>query len=116
MMDILSITGPIYFIIALGFTATRLGRFAKADMEVFGKFVVNFALPALLFKSLSQRPIGEILNSTYLLAYVTGTLSVIGCGYFWSRRLAKLDSTTSTIYAMGMSCSNSALSAIQSFC
>ena len=108
MIDILSITGPIYIIIALGFTATRLGRFTKADMEVFGKFVVNFALPALLFKSLSQRPIGEILNSTYLLAYVTGTLGVVGCGYFWSRRLAKLNSTTSTIYVMGMSCSNSA--------
>jgi hypothetical protein len=108
MLDILSITGPIYIIIALGFAATRLGRFAKADMGVIGKFVVNFALPALLFKSLSQRPIGEILNSSYLLAYVTGTLCVIGSGYFWSRRLARLDSTTSTIYIMGMSCSNSA--------
>lgn len=108
MLAILSITGPIYIIIALGFAATRLGLFTKADMGVIGKFVVNFALPALLFKSLSQRPIGEILNSSYLLAYVTGTLIVIGCGYLWSRGLAKLDSTTSTMYAMGMSCSNSA--------
>jgi predicted permease len=108
MLAILSITGPIYMIIALGFAATRLGLFAKADMGVIGKFVVNFALPALLFKSLSQRPIGEILNSGYLLAYLTGTLGVIGTGYLWSRRLTGRDSTTSIIYAMGMSCSNSA--------
>jgi len=108
MLAILSITGPIYIIIALGFVATRLGLFTKADMGVIGKFVVNFALPALLFKSLSQRPIGEILNSSYLLAYIVGTLAVIGSGYFWSRRLGGRDSTTSTIYAMGMSCSNSA--------
>ena len=108
MLDILSITVPIYIIIALGFAATRLGRFTKADMGVLGKFVVNFALPALLFKSLSQRPIGEILNSSYMLAYLTGTLVVVGSGYFWSRRLAGRDSMTSTIYAMGMSCSNSA--------
>jgi malonate transporter len=107
MIDILSITGPIYFIIALGFAATRLGRFNKADMGVLGKFVINFALPALLFNSLAQRPIGEILNGSYLLAYLTGTLFVIGIGYFWSRRFARLDSTTSAFYAMGMSCSNS---------
>jgi predicted permease len=108
MLDILSITGPIYIIIAIGFATTRLGRFTKADMGVLGKFIVNFALPALLFKSLSQRPIGEILNSSYLLSYLTGTLGVVGIGYFWSRRLGGRDSTTSIIYAMGMSCSNSA--------
>jgi malonate transporter and related proteins len=108
MLEILSITGPIYIIIALGFAATRLGRFTKADMGVLGKFVVNFALPALLFKSLSQRPAGEILDSSYLLAYATGTLVLIGSGYFWSRRWAGQDATTSTIYVMGMSCSNSA--------
>jgi predicted permease len=108
MLDFLSITGPIYIIIALGFAATRLGRFTKADMGVLGKFIVNFALPALLFKSLSQRPIGEILNSSYLLSYLLGTLAVIGIGYFWSRRLAGRDATTSIVYAMGMSCSNSA--------
>ena len=107
MIDILSITGPIYIIIGLGFTATRLGRFTRPDMGVLGKFVVNFALPALLFNSLAQRPIGEILNGSYLLVYLTGTLFVVGIGYFWSRRFAGLDSTTSTFYAMGMSCSNS---------
>ena len=107
MIDILSITGPIYFIIALGFAATRLGRFNKADMGILGKFVVNFALPALLFNSLAQRPIGEILNGSYMLAYLTGTLSIVGIGYFWSRRFGGLDPTTSTFYAMGMSCSNS---------
>ena len=107
MIDILAITGPIYIIIALGFAATRLGLFAKAEMGILGKFVVNFALPALLFKSLSQRQVGEILNSSYLLAYLTGSLAVVGIGYFWSRRFAGLDSTTSTFYAMGMSCSNS---------
>jgi len=107
VIDILAITGPIYIIIALGFAATRLGLFAKAEMGILGKFVVNFALPALLFKSLSQRQVGEILNSSYLLAYLTGSLAVVGIGYFWSRRFAGLDSTTSTFYAMGMSCSNS---------
>ena len=44
MLQILAITSPIYFIIALGFVATRFGLFVRADMRVFGKFVLNLAL------------------------------------------------------------------------
>lgn len=107
MLDILAITSPIYCVIALGFALTRGGLFAKADMRVFGKFVLNLALPALVFKALSQRQFGEIFNPTYLLAYALGALLVIGLGYGWSRRMAGHSATTSTFYAMGMSCSNS---------
>ena len=77
MLDILAITGPIYLTIVLGFVATGLGRFAKADMRVFGRFVINLALPALLFNALAQRQIGEILNASYVLAYLAGTLIVL---------------------------------------
>ncbi len=107
MLDILAITVPIYITIALGFVTTRVGVFAMADMRVFGKFVLNLALPALLFSALSQRQIGEILNGSYLFAYLTGSLAMLGLGYFWCRRLADLSPTASTFYVMGMTCSNS---------
>ena len=45
MPDVLAITGPIFLAGLLGFATTRAGLFAKADMRVFGKFVVNIALP-----------------------------------------------------------------------
>ena len=80
MLDVLAITSPIYIIIALGFLMTRSGVFSKADMRIFGKFVLNLALPALLFRSLSQRQIGDVLNLSYLLAYLTGSLLVISSG------------------------------------
>src|SRR5512137_2411830 len=107
MLDVLAITGPIYIAMLLGFVTTRFGLFAKADTRVFGKFVVNLALPALLFNALSQRRLGEILNATYLVAYLAGSLAVLGLGYFWSRRIARLGPTASTLRAMGMTCSNS---------
>mgnify|MGYP006156831297 CR=1 FL=1 len=47
-LTILSITGPIYLAVLIGYACTRLGLFAKADMRLFGKFVINLALPALL--------------------------------------------------------------------
>ena len=57
MLDILAITSPIYIIILLGYLFTYFGVFAKVEMRVFGKFVLNLALPALLFKTLAQRSI-----------------------------------------------------------
>lgn len=107
MLDILAITGPIYITIALGFLTTRLGLFARADMRVFGKFVVNLALPAMLFNALAQRQIGEILNGRYVLAYLAGSLATLGLGFWWSRRALGRSPVTSIFYAMGMSCSNS---------
>lgn len=107
MLDILSITGPIYIAIALGFLMTRIGIFTKENMQIFGKFAIYLALPALLFKTLSQRPLNEIINIGYLAAYLAGTMTIIGLGYLLCRRLAGLSPIKSTIYVMGMSCSNS---------
>ena len=107
MLDILSITGPIYIVIFFGFLATRLGLFAKSDMQVLGRFVINFALPALLFNSLSQRSISEIFNPGYLIAYLIGSLVIMALGYLGSISVAKQSRTVATFNAMGMSCSNS---------
>ena len=68
MLNILTITGPIYLSIALGFAATRRGMFSKLDGQVLGRFVLNFALPAMLFNTLSQRNFAEVLNPNYLIA------------------------------------------------
>lgn len=107
MLDILAITSPIYIIIFLGYLFTRVGVFAKIEMRVFGKFVLNLALPALLFKTLAQRQLGEIINVSYLLAYLLGSLLVIALGFLWARRVNGLDATASTFQAMGMACANS---------
>ena len=58
MLQTFAITGPIYVVIALGFAAGHL-VFSKPDMRVLGTYVVRFALPALVFTALSQRPVGE---------------------------------------------------------
>jgi hypothetical protein len=83
MLDILGITGPIYITILFGYLATRKGLFARADMQVFGKFVINLALPAMLFNALAQRRLGEIINLSYMLAYAVGSLAVIGLALWW---------------------------------
>lgn len=107
MLAIVSITGPIYLAIALGYVCTRAGLFARADMRVLGKFVLYVALPALLFNALSKRNVREIVEWRYLAVYALGSLATIGLGLLWARCLARRDATASVYDAMGMSCPNS---------
>lgn len=107
MLDILAITGPIYVAILLGFATVRRGWFSAADMRAFGKFVLHLALPAMLFNALVRRPIAEILVPGYVLAYLAGSLVVVGAGMFWRRRLCGEPPATAVVKVMGMVCSNS---------
>lgn len=107
MLDVLAITGPIYLVIAIGYIATRLGLFARADMRVFGRYVIFIALPALLFNALSQRSVAEVLNPVFVTAYAGGALVAMAAGIFWALRVAGKPLSASAIVGMGMSCPNS---------
>lgn len=107
MPDILAITVPIYLVAAIGWLCTRAGLFQRADMRVFGKYVVNLALPALLFNALSQRSISEVLNPVFIAAYAIGSVAANLLGLFWARRVASQPLSKAAIVGMGMSCPNS---------
>jgi len=107
VLSVLSITGPIYIVIGIGFFAGRAGVFSAPDMRVLGKFVVKFALPALLFTALSQRPIADILNGRYLAAYAGGSLALYFAALGVARYLQRRSMAQSALIAVGMSFSNS---------
>ncbi|PKO55719.1 MAG: permease, partial [Betaproteobacteria bacterium HGW-Betaproteobacteria-21] len=101
-------TSPIFILIGLGYCAVRVAFFSRADMRVLGTFVINFALPAMLFKALSQRSFGEVMNSGYLLAYALGSLFAMSVAIVIALKWRKRDFQSSVIVGMGASLSNSA--------
>jgi malonate transporter and related proteins len=107
MLDILSITGPIYLCIAAGYASVRWNLFSKADMRVFGRFVIQIALPALLFNALASRRLGEVVHTGYLLAFTVGSLTLILASLWFARSVQHKSLTESAYVAMGMTCSNS---------
>ncbi|MBP8265536.1 MAG: AEC family transporter, partial [Zoogloea sp.] len=108
MLTILGITGPIFIIIAIGFAAVRLGLLARTDMRVLGVFVINISLPALLFKALSQRALGELVSADLLIVYTLGSLLVAGLALGYVCLVQKRDLQSGALLALGMSASNSA--------
>ena len=107
MLNILTITGPIYLVIALGFAATRRGLFSKLDGQVLGRFVLHFALPAMLFNTLTQRDFAEVMNPRYLIAYGVGSVFSFAVGFGLWRVWRKKSLTQSSLVAMGVSSANS---------
>lgn len=108
MSTILNVIFPIYGAIAIGYAIVRIGWFSGADLRVFGRFVLNVALPALLFKAVATRPIGEILHPGYLVAFLLGSLLVIALTYAWFT-LTGTDKARRAVAVMGSSCPNSGL-------
>lgn len=107
MLAVLAITLPIYLVMAVGWLATRGGLFARTELRVFGKYVINIALPALLFNALSSRSVAEVVNPVFIAAYAGGSLIAILGGFLWARRIARKPVAESAIVGMGMGCPNS---------
>jgi len=106
VLDILTITAPIFLLIGLGFLSVHSGLLAREQIRAIGSFVIHFALPALLIHSLATRSIEEILNAGYLLAYGLASLAAFAVGFALSRwRRDSLAGAAMT--GLGMSASNS---------
>ena len=77
MLAILSITFPLYAAIALGYVMVRWGPFQPQNMPVFGGYVLNVALPALLFNAVATRDVSDLFNLTYMAVFLAGSLATI---------------------------------------
>lgn len=66
MIEILSVVGVVFVKIAVGFFAVRGGLFNPSDMAALGKFVVPFALPALVIRAVTSQRLSEVIEIGYL--------------------------------------------------
>ena len=81
MTDLVSITAPIFLLIALGFFAVRL-RFVDAELiRGLGAFVLNFAMPALILHAFLGQDFREAADARFIVAY--GGASLVLFGLLW---------------------------------
>ncbi|MDX1466729.1 MAG: AEC family transporter [Halomonas sp.] len=107
MLEILAITLPIFLLIGTGFTAARTGLLSRDNMQGVGTFVMYLALPSLIIRALTDYPLAEVFNPTYLLAYGLGSLAAFLLGLALSVGLRGKRLDAGAIHALGMSASNS---------
>ncbi|MCJ8299530.1 MAG: AEC family transporter [Pseudomonadales bacterium] len=107
LMSILATLAPIFILICIGYCATKYGIIPREGIKYLGMFVINIALPCMLFKALTARSIAETFNPDYLFVYALGSLLTLLLGIFLGRVLRHKSLSVSTILAMGSSFSNS---------
>ncbi len=106
MLDVLSLMFPILFLIGLGFAAVRTGYASAAQIDGLAGFVVNFALPAIIFSTFTGQHLGETLNVAYLGAYAGGSLAAFAAVFLAMRYAMGRPLTTAAIGALGGTGSN----------
>lgn len=106
MLSVLNITFPIFALIALGYGMTRRKWFDPREMPTLGHFTVNVALPALILHAMVSRPLGEVINIGYLLAYALATILTMALAgiALW---VAGFRPRRRAIGMLGVCCSNS---------
>lgn len=108
MLHILTITGPIYLLVAVGYAAVRFGVMQKSDSRVLGRFVLMFGMPALLFTALTQRHANAGIDWNYVLIYAAGGLLTMACVVGYARRIKGASVAQGGVLGMTVGASNSA--------
>ncbi|MEJ1992558.1 MAG: AEC family transporter [Maritimibacter sp.] len=105
MLMVFSITFPIFAMVVLGYVLVAMGGLKPGDMRVFGRYVMNIALPVLVFQSVASRPAAEVFQPGYMGAYLIGGLITIALGFVWFSFAT--DPGRRGIAVMGTTCPNS---------
>ena len=106
MIAVLGITLPLFAAVLLGYFCVRGGIFKPTDMRLFGSFVLNVALPALLFLAVATRDARDVFNITYMAVFATGALLTIAASFI-ILSLLKTSPSRRAVAVMGTSCPNS---------
>lgn len=104
--QVFNITGPVFLIIAIGYLSVRMGIVPRNASQALSAFVINFALPALLFKAISEKPVADMFDANYLIGYGVGSLLAFFILFSISKKLRQKTTSHSAIFAMGGSFSN----------
>lgn len=76
MLSVFFQTLPFFLIIGLGYGAGRTGFFPEAATAWLTRFIFYFALSAMLFRFSANLTLAEVLDWTFVLAYLSATSAV----------------------------------------
>ncbi len=107
MLDLLSLTLPIFLLIGLGFAAKRLDLVTREQIGGIATFVLYFALPSLILHALASQDLRSDFEWGYLFAYGLGSGAVFLLEIVALRVVLKRPLERAGLAALGSSTSNS---------
>ena len=105
----LALASPLFALVALGFGLMRWGGWPKSVSEAMTRYVFAVALPAMLFRLMSDFSKLPAVDARLLIAFFGSCLIVFGIGRLLAWRLFRLDGVAQSVFALGGIFSNNVL-------
>jgi malonate transporter and related proteins len=78
MLAVLEVTAPVFALIFAGFLAPKLKILPENGVAGINAFVFYFALPAMLFRVITQQPLASFNSPRFIAAYTLTGLIIFG--------------------------------------
>ena len=109
ILPFVALTAPLFVLIALGFAIARSGRWSAASTDALTRFVFAVAVPALLFRLMSDFSKLPPIDARVLVAYFGACLAVFVVARVASRLAFGHDGVSQSVFALGAVFSNTVL-------
>ena len=74
-MNIVNLVLPVFAVILTGWLAGVLGYLPRTLSAPLVQFAYNVAMPALVFLTIAQEPLGTLLDRRFLTAFGGGSIA-----------------------------------------
>ena len=97
----LSLALPLFLLVLTGYAAMRLSGWPTVVSDSLTRFVFSVAMPAMLFRLMSDSAKLPPVDSRLLIAFFGGCLIVFAIGRLLSWKLFALDGVSQSVFALG---------------
>jgi malonate transporter and related proteins len=104
-----ALAAPLFSLVLVGYVLMRFSGWPVAMSDHLSKFVFSVALPALLFRLMSDSSKLPAVDARLLIAFFGGCLIVFVIGRLLAWRIFRLDGVAQSVFALGGIFSNNVM-------
>jgi len=98
---VVALTSPLFLLAGLGYALVRWFAWPKSVSDALTRFVFTVAVPALLFRLMSDFGHLPPVDARLLIAYFGGSVIVFALGRVIALRVFRMDGAAQSVFAMG---------------
>lgn len=107
--SLLALTAPLFLLVLVGYALSRWGRWPKVASDALTRFVFAVAIPAFLFRLMSDFSRLPPVDARLLIAYFGGCLATFALARLVAARVFGMDGVSQSVFGVGTIFSNNVL-------